>query len=77
MASPDFTEDYTCPDCQRGGAPMSDEASCEEFDRGWHVTCPDCGFSVQGRDKAMVFRAIVVLASWNGTVSKMMEGSRQ
>ena len=56
---------------------MSDEASCDEFDRGWHVTCPDCGFSVQGRDKAMVFRAIVVLANWNGTVVKMMEGSRQ
>lgn len=65
----DLDQTYTCPDCQHTGAPISDEASADEYNSGWHVTCPDCGFSVAGSNKATVIRAISVLAAWQARVS--------
>jgi DNA-directed RNA polymerase subunit RPC12/RpoP len=70
--SADFDDSYRCPDCGRAGAPRSDEASSDEFARGWHVTCPDCGFSISGASKAMVLRAVSVLAAWAGRVDALL-----
>lgn len=69
----DFSGDYTCPDCQHEGAPISGEACCEQFERGWHVTCPNCGLSVQGKEKATVMRAISVLATWQGRITDLVK----
>lgn len=68
----DFKDTYRCPDCRRTGAPISDEASADEYKRGWHVTCPDCGFSISGKDKAIVFQALAVVQRWAADIDNVM-----
>lgn len=70
----DFQDSYRCPDCGRTGTPISDEASADEYKRGWHVTCPDCGFSIAGRSKAIVFQALAAISRWAARVDEVMEG---
>lgn len=73
----DFGNTYCCPSCHTFGAPMSDEASSEEFDKGWHVTCRFCGFSVQARTKQKALSTLVVLAEHNDRIARMFEPPAQ
>lgn len=66
-----FDDTYTCPDCQRTGAPISDEASADEYASGWHITCPECGFSVSGPNRRTVSMAVSVLAAWQARVANL------
>jgi DNA-directed RNA polymerase subunit RPC12/RpoP len=68
----DFKDTYRCPDCRRTGAPISDEASADEYRRGWHVTCPECGFSISGHSKAIVMQALAVVQRWKADVDAVM-----
>lgn len=69
----DFSDEYICPACQRQGRPISDDASSEEYRRGWHVTCPACGFAVSGPKKATVLQAVAVLAEHNARAAKLVD----
>lgn len=64
----DFTDAYRCPDCRRQGAPISDECSADEYRRGWHVTCPECGFSIAGQSKTTVIQALAAIHLWQARV---------
>jgi DNA-directed RNA polymerase subunit RPC12/RpoP len=68
----DFNDSYNCPACRRPGPPISDEASSDEFQRGWHVTCPDCGFSISGNSKAFVLQSVSVLAALAARVDQLV-----
>ena len=68
----DFKDTYRCPDCRREGAPISDEASADEYRRGWHVTCPECGFSTSGRSKTIVMQALAAIHLWQARVDEVM-----
>jgi DNA-directed RNA polymerase subunit RPC12/RpoP len=70
-----FNDEYACPDCGTKGPPISDEASADEYRGGWHITCPDCGFSVSGPNKAIVIQAVSIIAAWNNRVRNLMEGT--
>lgn len=71
----DFKDTYRCPDCGRTGAPISDEASADEYMRGWHVTCPECGFSISGQSKAIVFQALAAIHLWQARVDEVAGGN--
>lgn len=72
----DFKDSYRCPDCGRTGPPISDEASADEYKRGWHVTCPGCGFSISGQSKTIVLQALAVVQSWAARVDELTGGNR-
>ena len=57
-----FAADYRCPCCRKPCAPISDESSSVEYARGWHATCPECGFSISGPARAFVLDALAHLA---------------
>lgn len=72
----DFDARYRCPCCGRRGAPISDEASGDEYRRGWHVTCPRCGFSISGPSKAFVVQSAATLAERQARIDAMLGAPR-
>ncbi len=68
---PDFSDSYKCPACRHPGAPESDDALSDQFSRGWHVSCPACGFSVSGPQKEFVLQSIIILADHAARLDQM------
>ena len=44
-----LSKDHVCVDCGRKGEPDHGPSMTEKYEHGFYVSCPECGFDINGR----------------------------